>query len=95
VLASWDSVHDEQGSGSSSLHPQWLWGPSYWLIGTGASSLDIKLLWCEADRSSPSSAEIENVWNYTSTPHCLDSMLLNTGQDDFALLPLVMLIAFL
>jgi len=34
----------------------------------GAPSVGVKRQGCEADHSSPSSAEIMNAWNYTSTP---------------------------
>jgi hypothetical protein len=33
-----------------------------------ALSLRVKWLGCEADHSPPSSAEVNNVWSYTSTP---------------------------
>jgi hypothetical protein len=34
----------------------------------GDISLEVKLLGLEADHSPPSSAEVKNVWSYTSTP---------------------------
>jgi hypothetical protein len=54
---------------SSPEHPGWLWGPAnllsngYWEAFFGVKQLDH-----EADHSSPSSAEIENVCSYASTP---------------------------
>jgi hypothetical protein len=36
-------------------------------IGTGSFSSGLKRPGREADRSSPSSAEVKNVWRYTST----------------------------
>jgi hypothetical protein len=35
------------------------------------------------------------VWNLPPLPHCLDSMLLNSGHDDFTSLSLIMLMPFL
>jgi hypothetical protein len=40
--------------------------PIQWV--TGAVSLGVKRPGREADHSPPSSAEIKNAWNYTSTP---------------------------
>jgi hypothetical protein len=40
--------------------------PICWVVG--ALSLGIKQLWGEADLSSPSSAEVELAWSYTSSP---------------------------
>jgi hypothetical protein len=40
--------------------------PIQWL--SGALSLGVKRPECEADHSSPSSAEVKNAWGYTSTP---------------------------
>jgi hypothetical protein len=57
-----------RGSGflCSPSRPDRLWGPpvSYqW--GTGGCFLGVKR---EADHSPPSSAEVKNLWSYTSTP---------------------------
>jgi hypothetical protein len=41
--------------------------PIQWV--PGELSLGVKWLGCEADHSPPSSAEVEYVWSYTSTPH--------------------------
>jgi hypothetical protein len=40
--------------------------PIQWV--PGALSLEVKQPGCEADHSPPSSAEVKNVWSYTSTP---------------------------
>jgi hypothetical protein len=40
--------------------------PSQWVPGT--LSLGMKRPGREADNSAPSSAEVKNVWGYTSTP---------------------------
>jgi len=40
--------------------------PIQWV--PGALSLGLKLPGREADHSPPSSAEVKNVWSYTSTP---------------------------
>jgi hypothetical protein len=40
--------------------------PIQWV--PGALSLGAKRPWCEADHLPPSSAEVKNVWSYTSTP---------------------------
>jgi len=41
-------------------------------------TLGVKWLGCEADQSPPSSAEVKNVWSYTSTPPvCFHGMVLN------------------
>jgi hypothetical protein len=55
--------------------------PIQWV--PGALSLGIKRAGCEADHSSPSSAEVKNAWSYTSTPpirlHDVVLSLKNTG----------------
>jgi hypothetical protein len=52
-------------------HPIIQWVPR-------ALSLGVKWLGCEADHSSPSSAEVKNVWSYISTtPVCLHGIVLN------------------
>jgi hypothetical protein len=48
-------------------HPHWLWVPASSRVGTGVLSLGIKWLGCDTDHSSPSNAEVKNVWSYTST----------------------------
>jgi hypothetical protein len=50
--------------------------PIQWV--PGALSLEVKQLGHEADHSSPSSAEVTNVWSYTSIPPvCLNGTVLN------------------
>jgi hypothetical protein len=50
--------------------------PIQWV--RGAPSLEVKRPGREADRSPPSSAEIKNAWNYTSTPPIrLHGVMLN------------------
>jgi hypothetical protein len=55
---------------SSPPRPERLWGPpsllsnGYW---GGGFSLGVKRPGREADHSPPSSAEVKNAWNYTST----------------------------
>jgi hypothetical protein len=50
--------------------------PIQWV--SGAFFLGVKQLGCEADHSPPSSAEVNNMWSYTSTPPvCLNGMVLN------------------
>jgi hypothetical protein len=41
--------------------------PIQWVLG--AIHLEVKQPWPEAGHLSPSSAEVKNVWSYTSTPH--------------------------
>jgi hypothetical protein len=49
-----------------------------------ALSLGIKQLRCEADHSPPSSAEVKNVWSYTSTPPIhLHVWCLAKNRDNF------------
>jgi len=52
--------HVQPGSGASPASYQWV---------HGALSMAVEQLPCEADHSSPSSAEVKNVWNYNSTSH--------------------------
>jgi hypothetical protein len=40
--------------------------PIHWV--PGALTLGLKWPGCDVDHSPPSSAEANNVWNYTSTP---------------------------
>jgi hypothetical protein len=55
---------------SSTYCPDWIWGPSsiliygYW----GLFPLGVKRPRLEADHSPPSSAEVKEMWIYTSTP---------------------------
>jgi len=42
--------------------------PASYPVGTGALSLGVKRLVRETDNSSPSSAEVNNEWSYTSNP---------------------------
>jgi len=54
--------------------------PASYPMGSRALSLGIKWPVCKADNSPPSSAEVKNVWNYTSTsPICLHGMVLSLG----------------
>jgi hypothetical protein len=60
-------VRFREGAGNVSLHYRVQNGsgahPASYPMGTGVLSLGGK-----ADHSSPSSAEVENAWSYTSTP---------------------------
>jgi len=38
----------------------------------------------EADHSPPSSAEVKNVWSYTSTPPIHQGVVLNQARDTFS-----------
>jgi len=50
--------------------------PIQWV--PGALSLGVKQLGHEADHSPPSSAEVKNMWSYTSVPPiCLLGMVLS------------------
>jgi hypothetical protein len=52
----------------------------------GALSLRVKAPDCEADHSAPSSAEVKNTWNYTSTPpYVVMACCLVKHRDNFAL----------
>jgi len=42
--------------------------PASYIVGTGGSFLCVKLSGCDSDNALPSSAEIKNMWSYTSTP---------------------------
>jgi hypothetical protein len=44
-------------------------------------SLEVKWLGHEADNSPPSSAEVKNVWNYTSAPPIYHGLVLNYGMN--------------
>jgi len=66
-----------QGMGvfsSPLLCPHQLWGPP---------TPGVKRPECEADHSSPSSAEVENMWSYTSTPPyvCMAWCLVKQRED--------------
>jgi hypothetical protein len=45
--------------------------PASYPVGTGGSFPGVKRPVREADHSHPSSAKVENVWSYTSTPYLL------------------------
>jgi hypothetical protein len=61
--------HVKNGSGSH---------PAFYAVGTRGSFSGIKVAGCEADHSPPSSVEVKNVWNYTSTPPvCLHGVMLS------------------
>jgi hypothetical protein len=52
--------------------------PASYALGTGGCSLVLKRPRREADRSSPSSAQVKNAWNYTSIPPIrLHSVIIN------------------
>jgi hypothetical protein len=52
--------------------------PASYQMGVGALTLRIKLPGSEADNSPQSSAQIKNVWSYTSTPPvCLHGVMLS------------------
>jgi hypothetical protein len=46
--------------------PSWRGAPTQWVPGT--LSQGVKRPECEADHSSPSSAQVKNAWNNTSVP---------------------------
>jgi len=76
-------THRERVS-SSPQHPERLWGPIQWVPGT--LSLGVKRPEPEADHLFPFSAEIKNVWKYTSTlPYVFMTwyLLKNTGKFKF------------
>jgi hypothetical protein len=54
---------------SSPRHPDWLWGPISYPMGTQDPSPGLKQPGREADHSPPASAEVKKMWIYTSTPH--------------------------
>jgi hypothetical protein len=54
---SWHRVHTGTGTNIA-----------FYPMGTGCSFLGVKLPGCEANNSPSSSAEVKNVWSYTSTP---------------------------
>jgi hypothetical protein len=60
------------GAGNFSLHHRVRNGseahPVSYPIGTRGCCLGGESAGCEADHSPPSSAEVKNVWSYTSTP---------------------------
>jgi hypothetical protein len=65
-----DSIPDRAGvKTGSGLHPV----PSPMLTGFLSG---VKRPRHEANHSPPSSAEIKNAWNYTSTPPCLHTTVL-------------------
>jgi hypothetical protein len=51
-------------------------------MGTRSFSLGIKRPGREADHSSPSSAEVKNVWSYTSTPNTPSWLCAQLKQRD-------------
>jgi hypothetical protein len=62
-----------EGAGNFSIHHRVLrpalghtQPPVKWV--SGALTLVVNRLGCEAGHSPPPSAEVKNVWNYTSTP---------------------------
>jgi hypothetical protein len=60
--------------------------PIQWV--SGPLSLRVKRPDREADHSPPSSAEVKNLWSYTSTPQiCLHDMVLSLGTGKFLPLP--------
>jgi hypothetical protein len=56
--------------------------PIHWL--SGALSLGVKRLGCEADHSPPSSAYVKNAWSYTSTPQYVFMAWWLVKHRDFA-----------
>jgi hypothetical protein len=61
-----------RGQNGSGVHP------ASYPMGTGALSLGVKRPGREAEHSPPSSAEVKNAWNYTSTPSiCLHGVVLS------------------
>jgi hypothetical protein len=57
------------------LTPQVTQLPIYWI--PCALSLRVKWLRCKADHSPPSSADVKDMWNYTSTSPCPHGLRLN------------------
>jgi len=55
--------------------------PIQWV--SGALSSDVKWPGPEADRSTPSSAEVKNAWGYTFTPQYVFMMYLVKHRDNF------------
>jgi len=54
-------------------------------MGPGAPSSGVKLPGHEVDDSLPSSAEVKNVWSYTSTPpYVFTAWCLVKHRDNFA-----------
>jgi hypothetical protein len=79
IWVGWLGFNSFQGLGIFlSLCPDQLWGlPN--LLSNGYWGL--KQPGCEADHLPPSSADVKNVWCYTSTPPvCLHSMVLSYAQ---------------
>jgi hypothetical protein len=70
---------------SSSLCPDWLWGP-LGLLSNGYQGLftqGIKQAGCEPNQSPPSSAKVKNVWSYTSTPYVFMALDSVKHKDNF------------
>jgi hypothetical protein len=68
----WGSIHGRAEFFSSPQSPDRLWGPhSLSLLSNGEPVLSPEIKWPgrEAKQSPPSSAEFENAWSYTFTPH--------------------------
>jgi hypothetical protein len=59
----------------------WLWGPHQLPVNEGS------FLGCETDYSPPSSAKVRNACSHASISVCLHSVVLNSAQDNFILLP--------
>jgi hypothetical protein len=54
--------------------------PASYQMDTGGSFQEVNRPGREADHSLPSSAEVRNVWSYTSTPSvCLHDVVLSYG----------------
>jgi len=69
VGAGFSSLRHRIQTGSGATQP-----PIQWV--TGALSPGVNRTGGEADHSPPSSAEVNNSWSYTSTPTCLDGVVL-------------------
>jgi hypothetical protein len=57
---------------SSPGRPDWFWGPPNLPYNE-----DVKRPEREEDHSPPANAEVKKVWIYTSTPICLNGVVLN------------------
>jgi hypothetical protein len=68
----------------SACRPDRIWGPHSLLMVTGGSFQGIKRQGSEADHSPPASAEVKEMWIYTSTPpYSFMSLCLVRHKDNF------------
>jgi hypothetical protein len=76
--------------------------PAFYPVGTKGSYLGVKWLGCEADHSSLSNVEVNNVWSHTSTPQyifmtwcfikqeCVFYGVVHKYRDTFVFLPFIL-----